>query len=70
MKQAFEDIPNSVINHVIDEYVHSVRDRQIMKRYLCDDLSMFEIAKEQDISFKTVQRVVAKHEAKVFRHIP
>lgn len=70
MKRDFEDIPNSAIIHAIDEYVHSERDRRIMKRYLCDDKSMFEIAKEEDISFKTVQRAVVKNEPRIFRHLP
>lgn len=70
MKRDFDDIPNSVINHIIDEYVHSERDRHIMKRYLCDEISMFEIADELDISFKTVQRAVTKNETTIFRHIP
>lgn len=70
MERDFEDIPNSAIAHSIDEYVHSERDRRIMKMYLCDGYSMFDIAKELDISFKTVQRVIGKHEEKVFRHIP
>lgn len=69
MKSDYEDIPNSVITHIIDEYVHSERDRRIMKSYLCDGKSMLEIGNTEDISFKTVQRVVAKHEPKIFRHL-
>ena len=68
-REDFDDIPISAITHVIDEYVHSERDRQIMKSYLCDGYSMFEIANKVDISFKTVQRVIAKHEEKIFRHL-
>ena len=65
----YEDIPNSEITRVIEEYIHSERDRYILKRYLCDDKSMFQIANELDISFKTVQRVLAKQEPIVFRHL-
>ena len=69
MTNDYEDIPNSAIIRAIDEYVHSERDRVIMKRYLCDDISMFDISLEMGISFKTVQRAVIKQEPIIFRHI-
>lgn len=69
MRKEYEDIPNSAIVYAIDEYVHSERDRVIMKRYLCDSLSMMQIANEMDISFKTVQRVIVRLEPKIFTHL-
>ena len=70
--EEFDDIPISAITHVIDEYVHSERDRRIMKLHLCDGYSAFEITYrilKEEISLKTVKRVIAKHEPRIFRHL-
>lgn len=57
---------NSGIAHVIDEYVHSARDRAIIKRRLIDGVSIERLAEEFDRSPRAMQRKVAKLQAAVF----
>lgn len=40
----YKDIPNSVIEHTIDEYIHSERDRIILKDNLIDGLTYQQIS--------------------------
>lgn len=40
----YEGIPNSVIEHTINEYIHSERDRIILKDNLIDGLTYQQIS--------------------------
>ena len=44
MKHDYEDITNSRINEVIDEYIHSEQDRIILKRNLIDNWTYQQIS--------------------------
>lgn len=57
-KSAFNDIKNSDIERAIDEYVHSARDRMILKKRYMDGLLIAEIAEEFCLSEDAVKRIV------------
>ena len=57
---------NSVVVLVIDEYIHSERDRAIIKRRLIDGRTIEQLAEEFDRSPRAMQRTVARLQAKVF----
>ena len=57
---------NSVVVRVIDEYIHSERDRAIIKRRLIDGRTIEQLAEEFDRSPRAMQRAVARLQAKVF----
>lgn len=59
---------NSEISNIIDEYVHSERDRNIIKRRLIDGICFEPLAEEFDMSVRQMQRVVYKTENIVFKH--
>lgn len=69
------DIPVSEIIHLIDEWIYSERDRNILKRRLIDGLTYEKIAEEFDLSvkqtsniiYKGIQRVVAKLPKEYFK---
>jgi hypothetical protein len=67
--QGIDDIPNSEIEKVIDEYIHSKRDRDIMKRRLIDGICFEPLADEFDMSVRQIKNIVYKLEKKVFRHL-
>ena len=46
---------NSNIERLIDEYIHSERDRAIMKRRLIDGICFEPLAEEFDLSVSQVQ---------------
>lgn len=59
MKRAlFKDIKNSDIEHVIDEYIHSARDRQILKRRYIDGLLLTDLAEEFCLSEDTIKSII------------
>lgn len=64
-----EDIPNSERRRLIDEYVHSERDRELMKRRLVDGICFEPLAEEFDLSVRQVKNIVYRCEDTIFRHI-
>jgi len=65
----FEDISNSQIEHAIDEWIHSERDRKILKRRLIDGICYEPLADEMDMSVRQIKYIVSKAEAKLFKHL-
>lgn len=65
----FEDYPNSLIEHTIDEWIHSERDRKILKRRLIDGICYEPLADEMDMSVRQIKNIVSKAEAKLFKHL-
>lgn len=60
---------NSQMRAVIDEYIHSERDRQILTRRLVDGVVFEKLAEEFDMSDKQIKRIVYKLQEELFRHI-
>lgn len=63
------DLPNSQIEQLIDEWIHSERDRSILKRRLIDGICYEPLAEEFDLSAKQIRNIVYKAEAILFKHI-
>jgi DNA-directed RNA polymerase specialized sigma24 family protein len=55
------DYSNSQIAELIDEWIHSERDRAIMKRRLIDGLTHERLAEEFDISVRQIKRIIYKN---------
>ena len=74
-KVDLSDVKNSDIANAIDEYIHSSRDRLILKLRLIDGLTYSQTVEylyehEQIIiSERQVMRIVSKTEEVLFRHI-
>ena len=60
---------NSEIRYIIDEYIHSARDREIMYRRLIDGCTAERLAEEFDCSPRQMQRIICKLQTKVFIHL-
>lgn len=60
---------NSQISLVIDEHIHSERDRQILKRRLIDGVCYEPLAEEFDLSPQQVRNIICKSEKILFRYI-
>lgn len=63
-----ENVTNSQIAEAIDEYIHSERDRKILKRRLIDGICYEPLADEFDMSVRQIKNIVYKTEKKLFRH--
>ena len=57
---------NSRIRELIDEYIHSERDRRILARRLIDGITFERLAEEFDMSDKQIKRVVYKLQERLF----
>ena len=64
-----DNISNSEISRLIDEWVHSERDRKILKRRLIDGICYEPLADEFDMSVRQMKNIVSRAEAKLFKHI-
>ena len=60
---------NSQIANLIDEYIHSERDRNILKRRLIDGLTYERLAEEFDLSVRNIKKIVYKCEDTLFSHL-
>ncbi len=60
---------NTQISFLIDEYIHSERDRKILKRRLIDGICYEPLAEEFDLSAVQVKRIVYKAQEKLLRHL-
>lgn len=59
---------NSQIAELIDEWIHSERDRAILKRRLIDGLTYEQLAEEFDMSVRQMKRIVYKCSNHLFKH--
>lgn len=64
-----DDVTNSKIAEVIDEYIHSERDRKILKRRLIDGICYEPLAEEFGMSVRQMKTICNRAERKLFRHI-
>lgn len=69
MKQ-LKDRPRSEIEHEIDEWIFSERDRKILKRRLLDGVCFEPLAEEFDLSVRQVKNIVYKCQERLFRNMP
>ncbi len=69
MKPELQDITNSQLEHLINEYIHSERDRKILKRRLIDGICYEPLAAEFDMSPRQIKSIIYKQQGHLFRHI-
>ena len=60
---------NSQIIAVIDEFVHSERDRAILKRRFVDGICYEPLAEEFDLSVRQIKNIIYKYEQILFTQI-
>ena len=60
---------NSQVSALIDDLIHSARDRAILKRRLIDGICYEPLAEEFDLSTQRVKAIVYKAENKLFKYL-
>ena len=70
MEQNRHEYKNSEVIEIVNEYIHSQRDRGIMIRRLVDMATLEQLAEEFDMSVSQIKRIVYRNAEIVFRHIP
>ena len=64
------DIGRTAMEHLIDEWCYSERDRAILKRRFLDGVCFEPLAEEFDLSVRQVKTIVYRQGGKVFKHYP
>lgn len=64
-----EDISNSVLSALIDEWVKGERNRAILKRRLIDCICYEPLAEEFNLSSKQIKNIIYKQQTILFKHI-
>lgn len=62
------DIPNSEIERLIEEWVKSDRNRKILKRRLIDGMHYEKIAEEFELSDRQIKTIVKKEKENIISH--
>jgi len=60
---------NDQVSRIIDQHIHSERDRRILKRNLCDDIGYEALAEEFQMSRSQIARIVPRCEKVVFQYV-
>ena len=60
---------NSEIQYIIDEWIHSQKDREILHLRLIDGLTIEELAERFDRSPRQMQRIINRLQTIVFLHL-
>ena len=69
MCRAFEDLPRSQIEYLIDEWIHDQRDREIIRRRLLDGVIFERLAEEFDLSVTRTKVICYNAQDKLLRHL-
>ena len=69
MKVQSLNLPRSEIEHIIDEWVFSQRDRLILKRRLLDGIGFEKLAEEFDMSVQGIKGIVYKNQIAILDHM-
>ena len=64
-----ENLSNTDISNLIDEWIRGERDRAILKRRLIDQICFEPLAEEFDLSVPQIKRIVYKTQDRLFRKI-
>ena len=57
----FDNIPNNQLLQIIENWIKSERDRNLMKRRLIDGISLEKLSEEFELSVKQVYRITNKY---------
>lgn len=68
-KKPIPDLSRSEIEHLIDEWIFSERDRKILKRRIIDGICFEPLADEFNLSTQTVKTIVYKAQDIIYKHI-
>ena len=61
---------NSQVRRIIEDFIHSERDRKILIRRFIDGISFEKLAEEQDMSVRQIKNIVYRDEKIIFSKLP
>lgn len=63
------DYSNTQIYNIIDEFIHSERDRNILKRRYIDGICIEPLSEEFNLTPKQIRNIIIKHQPTLFKHL-
>lgn len=57
---------NYRLREIVEEYIHSERDRAVLIRKYCDKRTIEQLAEEFDLSVSQIKRIILKHTPTIF----
>lgn len=63
------NLSRSEVEHLIDEWIFSERDRLILKRRLLDGICYEPLAEEFNLSVRQIKNIVYRSENRIFSHM-
>lgn len=69
IREELDDFSTDRINYLIEQYIHSERDRAIVRRNLIDNIIFEDLETEFGLSVRRLKTIVYKGMGKIFRHI-
>ena len=61
---------NSQVRRIIEDFIHSERDRKILIRRLIDGITFEKLAEEQEMSVRQIKNIVYRDEKIIFSKLP
>lgn len=68
-EEKMKDYSNSRMEMVINEYIHSARNREILKARYIDGMTYEMLAEKFDLSVTQTKRIIYKHENILFKYL-
>lgn len=69
MRRQIPEYTNSQMNELIDEHIHNIRNRAMLKMRFLDGMTYEQIANELDISTQQVKTIIYKAQAKLIKYL-
>lgn len=69
MKRQIPEYTNSQMSALIDEHIHNIRNRAILKMRYLDGMTYDSIAAELDMSPQQIKTIVYKTQQKLLKHL-
>ena len=63
------EISRTEYENIISEWIHSERDRKIIRRKILDGITFEQLAEESDLSVSQVKRIVYHTKEIIMNHI-
>ena len=64
-----DELSNSQISNLIDEWIRGERNRELLKRRLIDEICYEPLAEEFDLSVGQVKNIIYKEQDRLFKKI-
>lgn len=65
----FNNISNSELSALIDEWVKNQRNRQLLKRRFIDGITLDKLSEEFDITVDRIKQIISKERKELETHI-